>query len=189
MLYGSESEEVLSFEPTKPKLDDYFYFAGSTSNAMSTASANKIELVKREVEEQRQILARFDNLFSPSRENRYETVKSLIDNSTRDGERQQTAFRDLEALGMEAVAPIIMLMDDRRNLAIPQMSVKNRLGHWEACRHYTLNKVVDAMNVILNQITGLSFGEIHNGGTELQRKETVNAWKIYLYHLNKSSHK
>jgi hypothetical protein len=189
LLYGSESEEVLGFEPKEPKLDDYFYFAGSTSNAMSLASADKVGRVKQEIEKQKQILARFNDMFSPSDENLYEKVKSHIDNSTRDAESQKTAFRDLESLGMEAVAPIIMLMDDRRNLAIPQMSLKNRFGHWEACRHYTPKKVVDGMNAILNQITGLSFGEIHNGGTELQRQETVNGWKIYLYHWKKSSNK
>ncbi|MCI0483378.1 MAG: hypothetical protein L0Y78_02225, partial [candidate division NC10 bacterium] len=76
-------------------------------------------------------------------------VKDLIDATTRK-ETQMDAFRQLEELGPKAVPAIIMLMDDRRDLAIPRIALSNPPKAWEAIRQYSPKKVVDAMSAILN---------------------------------------
>ncbi|MDQ2660123.1 MAG: hypothetical protein M3Y03_06855, partial [Verrucomicrobiota bacterium] len=52
---------------------------------------------------------------------------------------------------------------------------------FEAFRVYGPEVVADALSAILEQVTGEGFGTIHNGGSERERKTTVDAWRIYLY--------
>jgi hypothetical protein len=169
----------------RPGITELF-FAGSTPQALRHLDACLVRQIKQEVATQERILAQFDNEFPPAEEALYEEVKGLIDATTRE-ERQKRAYRELEALGAKAVPAIIMLMDDRRDLAVPSISLRNSPGHWEATRHYSPKKVVDAMAAILNQITGNSFGTIHNGGTERERTECVRGWRVYLYYLKDKS--
>jgi hypothetical protein len=74
-------------------------------------------------------------------------------------------------------------MDDRRPLAEKAISLRNPPGHWEGIRQYSPENVTDAMTAILNQVTGEDFGITCNGGTERERREAVNGWRIYLHHL------
>ncbi len=110
-------------------------------------------------------------------------VKKLIENILVEF-KATGAYTELEKLGFQAVPAIICQMDDRRELAVQGISLKNKSPQaWEAMRHYSPELVVDVLEAILNQITGKSFGTIHNGGTEEERASTVNGWRIYLWHL------
>lgn len=110
-------------------------------------------------------------------------VKSLIDDMLVQS-KAKDAYVKLEKLGIQGVPAIICQMDDRRELAVKGISLENKSPQaWEAFRHYSPELVVDVLEAILNQITGKSFGEIHNGGSEEERVETVNGWRIYLWHL------
>lgn len=96
------------------------------------------------------------------------------------GARQRAIFARLEALGPAGVPTIVAHMDDRRALAEPAISLTNHaVDAFEGVRHYEPEQVVDALDAILNQITGQSFGVISNGGTEDQRRAAVNGWRIY----------
>ena len=110
-------------------------------------------------------------------------VKKLIENMLVES-KATGAYTELEKLGFQAVPAIICQMDDRRELAVKGISLENKSPQaWEAFRHYSPELVVDVLEAILNQITGKSFGSIHNGGTEDERANTVNGWRIYLWHL------
>ena len=110
-------------------------------------------------------------------------VKSLIDDMLVQS-KAKDAYVKLEKLSIQGVPAIICQMDDRRELAVKGISLENKSPQaWEAFRHYSPELVVDVLEAILNQITGKSFGEIHNGGSEEERVETVNGWQIYLWHL------
>jgi hypothetical protein len=94
---------------------------------------------------------------------------------------EQKAFADLEALGCPAVPAIIARMDDRRSLPDPRMALTNKSPDaFESRRFYGPEKLVDALDAILNQITGQIFGSISNGGTEAERARTVSAWRAFL---------
>jgi hypothetical protein len=80
---------------------------------------------------------------------------------------------------------MILLMDDRRDVAIPHIELENPEGHFEGIRQYGPKKVVDAMASILNQITAENFGNIESGGTDRARKQAVDGWRMYLYYLKK----
>lgn len=72
-------------------------------------------------------------------------------------------------------------MDDRRDLPDPRISLANKSPDaFEGLRHYGPKQVVDALAAILNQITGQDFGFIYNGGTNAERKETIDGWREFL---------
>ena len=160
------------------------YFAGYTPRALSEPTPESVARVRQEIEAQRTILARFGKEFPPEKEPLYNRVKELIDRTTQ-RETQVDAFGQLEKLGLDGVPAMIMLMDDRRDLAIPAITFVNPPGHWEGLRHYGPRKVVDAISAVLNQITSQVFGSIYNGASEKERQEAVNGWKLYLYHWKK----
>ncbi len=163
------------------------YFAGYTPQALSLPESGLIDRIRREVAVQQKILKYFKEEFPPSKEPLYTKVKQLIDKTTKK-DTQMAAFTELENLGPNSVPAIIMLMDDRRDLAVPEISLENPPDNWEGIRHYGPKKIVDAMDAILNQITNESFGNIHNSGSERERVEAVNGWRIYLYYLDKKKH-
>ncbi len=95
---------------------------------------------------------------------------------------EHQAFADLEALGCAAVPAIIRRMDDRRKLPIPNIALTNKSRQaFEAQRFYDVEKVVDALDDILNQLTGQRFGSIdQDNPTEAQRTDTVARWREFL---------
>lgn len=163
-------------QPAKSEL----FFAGYTPYSLCLADANFIKQIQQEITYQQGVLERFEELYPPMEIPFYKKVKQLIDATTQEN-TQMAAFRNLEELGLKAVPAIILLMDDRRDLAVSSISLRNDPNHWEAIRHYGPKMVVDAMDAILNQITRESYGSISNGGSERARTEAINGWRIYLH--------
>ena len=114
-------------------------------------------------------------------------VKELIADM-HNGAKANDAYIELEKMGFDAVPGMICQMDDRRELAQKHISLENKNSKaWEAFRHYSPKVVVDVLDAILNQITGLHFGFIVNGGTEVQRANAVRGWRTYLWHAANDS--
>ena len=156
------------------------YLAGHTAAAVQPASPDLIHDLKAEVAAQQEIVRRFGENFPPSNEPLYGKVKSLIE-AMLNRRKQKKAFAELEALGKAAVPAMIMQMDDRRELPVKAISLRNPPGFFEGFRHYGPEVVADAIAAILNQITGESFGTMYNGASEPHRKAEIDAWRIYLH--------
>ena len=93
---------------------------------------------------------------------------------------EQKAFSDLEALGCTAVPAIIERMDDRRKLPNQDVSLPNKsLYAFRDRRHFGVVQVVDALAIILNQLTGHDFWP-HNGATDEERTRMIQGWRMYL---------
>jgi hypothetical protein len=93
---------------------------------------------------------------------------------------EQKAFSDLEALGCGAVPARIRRMDDRRSLPDQHLSLRNRSPcAFQDTRHYGAIQVVDALAIILNQLTGQNFWS-HNGATDEERTRTIQGWRKFL---------
>ena len=119
-------------------------------------------------------------------------VARLIDRLVlRDRDQVQAAATALIMLGQPAVPSIIRRIDDRRDMPVHALSFENRSPDaFEGVRHYGVEKVVDALNDILNDITGVYAGFIDvevgpkglrdNPGVEPQRKAVVDGWRAYL---------
>jgi hypothetical protein len=109
-------------------------------------------------------------------------VKNLIENMLIKANAEE-AYAELEKMGFDAVPSIICHMDDRRDLALKGISLKNKNPEfWEANRHYGPKVIVDVLAAILNQITNECFNFIYNGGNEEERANEVRAWRTYLWH-------
>jgi hypothetical protein len=116
---------------------------------------------------------------SPATEKR---VAELIEKMVKE-KSEHRAFADLEALGCSAVPAIIKHMDDRRELPDKNISLRNKSPDaWENMRYYGVERVVDALDAILNQMTGESFGYIDEHKDEptkdAERAKVVRGWGL-----------
>ena len=167
-LYKSDEEDVGGF-----------YFAGYTPRAIQTASSEIVNKVGNEVSSQDKIIREFGHIFRAESEPSCAKVRPLIE-AMLSRRTEEKAFADLEVMGKDAVPAMVMFMDDRRKLPIQHIALRND-GGFEAFRQYGPQVVVDAVAALLNQITGEIFDFISNGASERERKEAINAWRIYLY--------
>lgn len=164
-----------------------FYFAGNSPKSLAEPSEEFQQQVVREIALQRKVLAAPAQAIAAPNPAVLRQVRELIDATTRK-ETQMDAFKRLEALGWDGVPSIIMLMNDRRDLATREISLKNHAANaFEGTRIYGPKKVVDAMAAILNQITAENFGSIYSGdGDELARQNCADGWMMYLYYWEES---
>lgn len=154
------------------------YFAGYQPGALEPATAQAIDAARAELWRQAQILRSWGmDTTLPH----FEEVRALIARLGRVGrDEQQRVFDQLEALGDEAVPAIIAQMDDRRPLLWPEIELVNHAPDaFEGIRHYGPKQVVDGLAAILNQITGASFAEIVNGGSDRERDAAIAGWRVY----------
>jgi len=94
---------------------------------------------------------------------------------------ERQAFSELEALGGPAVPAITQRMDDRRTLPHRYIGVRNKSPNaCEGITHCRPQRVVDALVVILSQLTGREFGFISNGATDAERTKTIQGWRDFL---------
>jgi hypothetical protein len=156
------------------------YFAGHTPKAVQAYSRELVSQVSAEVLAQKQIIDQFPRNFRPKDEASYAKVRSLIEAMVH-RRTEKRAFTGLEALGQVGVPAMIMLMDDRRELPIKEISLRNPSGTFEDIRHYGPHVVVDSVDAILNQITDEHFGTIQNGASERERKAAIAGWRVYLH--------
>ena len=150
----------------------------NSRDALQDASIMRVEAVKSEVRRQAVLSA----ASSPDKSlPHFKEVRDLLAELPQASpKRQEKIFQKLEALGEEGVPAMVTQMDDRRPLAVPRITLVNKnLNAFEGLRHYGPELVVDALDAILNQITGFG-GFVHNGGAERKRQATVAAWRVYV---------
>jgi hypothetical protein len=165
------------------------YFAGHTAKAFQPYSRELIGQVSAEVMAQKQIIDQFSRNFRPENEPSYSKVQSLVEAMV-GRSTEERAFTELEALGQVAVPAMIMLMDDRRELPLKEISLRNNgPGNFEEFRHYGPQVIADALDAILNQITGENFGSIENGASERERTAAITGWRVYLHRKRFGTHK
>jgi hypothetical protein len=178
---GKESVLFLTYVDTQTITHtSEIYFAGRTPEAIQAYSRELVGQVSAQVMAQKQIIDQFSRNFRPEDEPSYSKVRSLIEGMI-DRRTEKRAFTELEALGRVAVPAMIMLMDDRRELPLKEISLRNAPGDFEEFRHYGPHVVADAVDAILNQITNENFGTIHNGASERERKAAIDGWRVYLH--------
>ncbi len=112
-----------------------------------------------------------------------DSVKSLIEDMLT-ASKAEEAYVKLERLGTQAIPAIICQMDDRRELAVKNISLENKYPNaTEPSRQYSPKVVTDVLAAILNQVARNSFGFIYNGASEEERNSAINGWRIFLWYL------
>ena len=187
--YGGVSRnKVISFNGKSvivflQNIREKYYLAAYVSEAMQSATLERVSRVQKEVETQEKMIqasdSYADNHVLP-RESEVQSLMELMVDKNTNPATAQAVYEALIALGKEAVPTIIKYMDDRRKLNIPKIS----LAPWwpdahEGLVHYGPETVTDVMSVALMSLTNEDLTSIYNGGTELERAEAVRIWKIY----------
>jgi hypothetical protein len=104
-------------------------------------------------------------------------VSQLVE-MTLDAKTEQQAFKDLEALGDEAVPYIVHHLVDMRPLPIRSISLVNKASNaFEGIRHYGPKVVHEALTAILGQITGQYFVDVTNGAILQERQNNLQQWR------------
>jgi len=107
-------------------------------------------------------------------------ISKMVKRST-----EHKAFLELEALGCPGVPAIIQQMDDRRALPDKYILLIDKSPQArESYRQYGVERVVDALDRILNQLTGESFGYVDTDKDEAaqnaERAKVVRGWRDWL---------
>jgi hypothetical protein len=155
------------------------FLTGEAGDAIVPAEPVFIKVVRDEISRQQQQLL-LKPALQPVDSALDLKVAGLIEQSL-NPETEEHALEQIEALGDPAVPSLIHRLDDRRKLPKPYLKLNNNFpGAFEAVRQYGPKQVVDALAAILNQITREHFGSIYNGGSDAERTQCVNGWRIYL---------
>ncbi len=173
-LLKTNKEKVIVFlvKPDEFK-EQFFYFAGHSPNSLSKYQESKSKYIKNVVNEQAKSLKEFNSKFSYLKKDMlYKRVKKLIEKSLK-RKYQQSSFDEITKLGKPAIPYIILLMDDYRSLP-------NRTTMSPNFLHYGPEVVADELSTILSFLTNKNLGSIYNGGSARERKNTINAWRVYL---------
>jgi hypothetical protein len=99
-------------------------------------------------------------------------VKNLIDRMLNEETATEAYYRFI-TLDAQFVPAIICQMNDFRQLPVQQFALNSQAV-------YRPRVVADALAVVLDEITGESFGRIYNGGSERERKVVVWGWSVWL---------
>ena len=175
-LNGKRVVAYLKIIDDSKKQDSLFLVNGSKS----IVNILNIDKIKKEIIEQKNCLKK-DLMKIYSNTNRYNKVKLLIEQML-NKETATQAYRALEKLESKATPYIILQMDDHRDLAIKTISLENRNKNvFEEVAHYSPEKVIDVLSLILSRREGKYFTpELANGGSAIQRKNEIKAWLIWL---------
>jgi hypothetical protein len=159
-------------------------FLLQAKGAIRRVEPGKAEQLRKEALNQRAIAKDFARL-PAARPDEFEgTVRRLINKMLAEGTQQQAVY-ELQRLDRRAAPSVIRQMDDRRTLPDKHTQFINTHPHgFEGILHYSPKVVVDALATVLGDLTDESFGQIYNGGTEDERRQVVDAWRVYLhYHM------
>ena len=163
--------------------DGALYFAGD-AEALELSTPASLSAVRQEVARQQYLLAHWQS--DPAWPHQTEVAALIAELAALSRfERsapavQRRIFARLEAFGRPAALAMIAQMEDRRPLADRAISLENHDPNaFEGLRHYGPETITDALAAILNQITGDHFGFIYNGGTERERREAINGWRVF----------
>lgn len=181
-LFLLNGKKSIDFFIENPADDGPLFMLGNIGNSLISKTEDTIKVIANEVKRQQEITD--DKTFfsiCPNDKNSARVKELIADMHI--GTKANDAYIELEKMGFDAVPGIICQMDDRRELALKQISLENKNPDaWEAYSHYNPELVVDVLDAILDQITGQNFGFIEDGGTEEKRANTVRAWRTYLWH-------
>ena len=148
--------------------------------AIRRADEKSIAETKREIGAQLRALEAFDRLVAPESLPHWSAVSNAVAELTIDADHQSRSVDAILDLGIEAVPALIALMDDRRELPVKSISLENWPGHWEACRHYGPQTVVDLVDALADHSVKIGLVSVMNGGTEQNRRQAVVRWKLLL---------
>ena len=180
-LFKYNNQRIIA--PINESASDTNKYAFTGSNAKSIlleTEENKAKIIS-EIAKQKDIIENKQYSSVCKIAQHFTEVKAIIEDMLVDSTAKR-AYESLEKLGKSSAAAMICLMDDRRELAVPLITLEYPPAS-KNVKQYTPKQVVDVLATFLRQFAGNDFGYIYNGASEKQRANTVNGWRIFLWHI------
>jgi len=170
---------VFTVDYRHDKYSKCFYFIRTLDGpSFMIYSEDLVNKINRELKFQREVVKKF--LESSEKFPNEEKIKTLIGNIL-NPDKAKGAYRKIKTLDKNSIPALIKYMNDRRELPIKHIQLPNKSKNaFEAYRHYSPQQVIDLIAAILNQMTGMSFGSIYNGGQNFQRQRVYHGWIVWL---------
>ena len=180
-LFKYNNQKIIA--PINESASDTNKYAFTGSNAKSIlleTEENKAKIIS-EIAKQKDIIENKQYSSVCKIAQHFTEVKAIIEDMLIDSTAKR-AYESLEKLGKSSAAAMICLMDDRRELAVPLITLEYPPAS-KNVKQYTPKQVVDVLATFLRQFAGNDFGYIYNGASEKQRANTVNGWRIFLWRI------
>lgn len=154
-----------------------FYLIDSSPTSVMPLNELQLNLVRKEILNQKLINESYPNLSISKPDKLDITVKQLLNGLT-NSDTQEDCWMKLLNMDSKAIPALIRAMDDNRALAP---------GHYIYFAHgnhfnYAPIIIQDAVSIILNKLTRISFHTTMNGGTAKERKLDLSGWRVWLYY-------
>ena len=169
------NEVIVFLKPVIVNGEHKYYFEAS-SNSIIQNSNQRLNQITQTTNSQKEFITNFDRQFIVKDKELHTTITQLIKNIKFEN-TQQLAIQKLIALGDKAVPLIIYSMDNYLKVDNNEIKIHQKNG---TVKTYSPDLVVDVLAIVLNSITGMHYGYIYNGASDLERAQTVSAWRTYL---------
>lgn len=156
---------------------NWFSPKGYHLEALYPSTPEMVATIRAQIKDQSTYLAAFDARFQRENVPLYDRVKTLIADLL-DRQKATSAFQQLHDLGNAAVPAMILLLDDRRQL--PSATLEYNSQH--ATLQCAPRTVLEALAMVLGNITGEHYNESITGGDEVLCRKLIKYWRLYLIH-------
>ncbi|MBP7860820.1 hypothetical protein KA183_03990 [bacterium] len=163
---------------------DGFYLVDSSPTSVLPLNELQLNLVRKEILNQKLINENYPNLSISKPEKLDITVKQLL-NGLVNSDTQEDCWMKLLNMDSKAIPALIRAMNDKRALRpgdFNSFSRKRKSFFYDDHFHYSPQVVQDAVSILLNQLTRISFHTTMNGGTAEERKLDLSGWRAWLYY-------
>jgi hypothetical protein len=175
-----DKEAILFLSHPYSAGSDAYYFAGHTTRALAAATPEVVDALRREVRAQAELAHRATDRLSREILADDEAVAKLI-GMARLPATMKVGVDGLMALSSDAIPALIRRMDDRRSVTVLSSLISPDAAEPGGVPPRTVVlATVDLIAIVLERLTRQSFGDLHRGGTEEERRRVVTAWKVWL---------
>lgn len=160
-----------------------FYLIDSSPTSVMPLNELQLNLVRKEILNQKLINESYPNLSISKPDKLDITVKQLLNGLT-NSDTQEDCWMKLLNMDSKAIPALIRAMDDKRALPSGDFSSFSRKSFsvHDDHFHYSPQIIQDAVSIILNKLTRISFHTTMNGGTAKERKLDLSGWRVWLYY-------
>jgi len=165
---------------TDAETESYLKLSGQKQIAFLTEGVNPMCLpfspalaqkARHEADDQKKYLASFNKIWKPDKTPHYKDVKRLINQMLKNPEDAGKAYAALEALGVDALPAMVVLMDDSRPVAAKSIALTTR-NSFESVTHRPVETVFDVVSLVA--------AHFNAGPIGFPKNVQLRYWRVFL---------
>lgn len=160
-----------------------FHLAEESPPSILASDEQSLFLIRSEISNQKLINESYSSLSISKPDKMDRKIKQLLNELVK-SDTQEDSWKELLNLESNAVPALIRSMNDKRNLPWGEFNSFSRTSRDKNKVHfqYSPKVVQDAVSILLNEMTQISFCPTMNGGTAEDRALDLLGWKVWLYY-------